>query len=387
MAETFNLRSLEDCLKKVPAADLKDLKAAIYGRADNNELPVARAAQVIADKNNFVIQSYGFPALDEDLRNPRLVKIGAVQHSIVKPTSAPVGDQRKAIFDKVGKIIEAAAADGVNILCLQEFWTMPYFFCLREKLPWSEFGEEAFTGASTTFLKAYAKKYNMVIVSPILERDEDHGDVLYDTAVVISSTGHVLGKHRKNHIPREGDFNESTFYSEGNTGHPVFETQFGKIAINICYGRHHPQNWMMFGLNGAEIVFNPSAETGGPLADKAWFIEGRSAAVANSYYTVTINRVGTEVYEREFTSADGKPAHNEMGPFYGAAYLAAPDGTRSPGLPRDRDGLLITEVDLNMCRQARDIHNFRMCQRLPLYAEALTHASKLDYKPQVIREN
>lgn len=99
----------------------------------------------------------------------------------------------------------------------------------------------------------------MVIISPILERDEDHGDTIWNTVVVISNSGNVIGKHRKNHIPRVGDFNESTYYYEGNTGHPVFETQFGKIAINICYGRHHPQNWMMFGLNGAEIVFNPSA--------------------------------------------------------------------------------------------------------------------------------
>lgn len=63
----------------------------------------------------------------------------------------------------------------------------------------------------------------------------------------------------QNHIPRVGDFNESTYYMEGNTGHPVFQTAYGKIAINICYGRHHPMNWQAFGMNGAEIVFNPSA--------------------------------------------------------------------------------------------------------------------------------
>lgn len=104
-----------------------------------------------------------------------------------------------------------------------------------------------------------AQQYKMVIVSPILERDSDHGDQLWNTAVVISDSGNYMGKHRKNHIPRVGAFNEATYYFEGNTGHPVFETKFGKIAINICYGRHHPQNWTMFGLNGAEIVFNPSA--------------------------------------------------------------------------------------------------------------------------------
>lgn len=95
---------------------------------------------------------------------------------------------------------------------------------------------------------------------------------------------------------------------EGNTGHPVFETVFGKIAVNICYGRHHPLNWMAFGLNGAEIVFNPSA-TVGTLSEPMWGIEARNAAIANSYFVGAINRVGTEVFPNEFTSGDGKPAH------------------------------------------------------------------------------
>jgi len=373
-------------LKAVPAADLRDLKAAIYGRPDDNEMKVGNAAKKIADANDFVIQSYKFDAIPEDLRKPRVVRIGAVQTSLVAPTTAPVSVQRDKIFEKTGKIIDAAAAENVNILCLQEFWTMPYAFCTREKQPWCEFAENPTTGAGVLFLRGYAKKYNMVIVAPILERDEDQGDIIWDTAVVISNTGNIIGKHRKNHIPRENDFNESTYYYEGNGGHPVFDTAFGKIAINICYGRHHPQNWMMFGLNGAEIVFNPSAEIGGSLSDKMWFIEGRAAAAANSFYTVTINRVGTEVYPNEFSSGNGTKAHKDMGPFYGSTYLAAPNGERSPGLPRDKDGILITEVDLNMCRQERDLHTFRMLQRLPLYAESFTRATKLDFKPQVVKE-
>ena len=113
----------------------------------------------------------------------------------------------------------------------------------------------------------------------------------------------------QNHIPRVGDFNESTYYMEGNTGHPVFDTVYGKIAINICYGRHHPLNWQAFGLNGAEIVFNPSA-TVGALSEPLWGIEARNAAIANSFYTAGINRVGTEVFPNDFTSGDGAAAHN-----------------------------------------------------------------------------
>jgi beta-ureidopropionase len=79
---------------------------------------------------------------------------------------------------------------------------------------------------------------------------------------------------------------------ESTLGHPVFDTKFGKIAVNICYDRHHPQNWLMFGVNGAEIVFNPSAALG-TFSEPLWPIEARNAAVANSYYTCAINRVGT----------------------------------------------------------------------------------------------
>lgn len=263
---------------------------------------------------------------------------------------------------------------------------MPYAFCTREKFPWCEFAEDAETGATTKLVKKLAKQHNMVIVSPILERDEAHGDTIWNVAVVISNTGAYLGKHRKNHIPRVDDFSESTYFYEGNTGHPVFETQFGRIAINICFGRHHPQNWMMFGLNGAEIVFNPSA-TVGSFSEPMWAVEAQNAAVANSYFAVAINRVGTEVFSSEFTSGDGEKAHKEMGPFFGSTFVAGPNGERTPALSRSRDGLLVVEMDLNLCRQVRDAWSLRNTQRLDLYAESLAAATKLDYKPQIVREN
>jgi beta-ureidopropionase len=90
-----------------------------------------------------------------------------------------------------------------------------------------------------------ARQHHMVIVSPILERDEEHADTIWNTAVVVGPDGKFIGKHRKNHIPRVGDFNESTYYMEGDTGHPVFDTPYGRVAINICYGRHHPLNWQV----------------------------------------------------------------------------------------------------------------------------------------------
>jgi len=282
-------------------------------------------------------------------------------------------------------LLDAAGAMGVNVACLQEAWTMPFAFCTREKQPWLEFAEDAENGQSSQFIKRIAKKHNMVIVSPILERDTNHNGVIWNTAVVVGNNGNYIGKVRKNHIPRVGDFNESTYYMEGNTGHPVFETVFGRIGINICYGRHHPLNWMAYGLNGAEIVFNPSA-TVGALSEPMWAIEARNAAIANNYFVGAINRVGTEHFPNEFTSANGKPAHRDFGHFYGSSYVAGPDASRSPGLSRTRDGVLMGEVDLNLCQQVKDQWGFQMTARYPMYAQLLHDYIRDDFRPQIVKD-
>ncbi|XP_049620117.1 beta-ureidopropionase isoform X2 [Syngnathus scovelli] len=337
-----------------------------------------------ARQGDFELKGYSFEATEEQLRLPRRIRVGLIQQHIVLPTDAPILDQVNAMHNRIGQIVEVAAKCGVNIVCFQETWTMPFAFCTREKEPWTEFAESAENGNTTRFCQKLAKKYNMVIVSPILERDEMH-NTLWNTAVVISNSGNVLGKSRKNHIPRIGDFNESTYYMEGDTGHTVFQTQFGKIAINICYGRHHPLNWFMYSMNGAEIIFNPSA-TVGALSEPMWPIEARNAAIANHCFTCAINRVGTEHFKSEFTSGDGQKAHHDFGHFYGSSYVAAPDGSRTPGLSRTRDGLLVVEMDLNLNRQISDKWSFKMTGRYPEYAEALTNAVRHDFQPKIVKE-
>ncbi|KAG0474353.1 hypothetical protein HPP92_014039 [Vanilla planifolia] len=309
-------------------------------------------ATSLSIKHDFDIQAFCFHADKEALRQPRIVRVGLIQNKIVLPTTAPFSDQKKAIMQKVKLMIDAAGASGVNIICLQ-------------------------------FLQGLAREYNMVIVNPILERDLKHGEVLSNTAVIIGNHGNIIGIHRKNHIPRVGDFNESTYYMEGNTGHPVFETCYGKIAVNICYGRHHPLNWLAFGLNGAEIVFNPSA-TVGELSEPMWPIEARNAAIANSYFVGSINRVGTETFPNPFTSGDGKPQHSDFGHFYGSSYFSAPDASCTPSLSRHRDGLLISDMDLNLCRQLKDKWGFRMTARYEIYGDLLSSYLKPSFTPQVI---
>ncbi len=361
--------------------DRAELERILYGgKPEALDLPeaAARAAEIDIDFKAFKI-----PAAAEQTRAPRRVRIAAIQNAICAPTDAPVVQQRDAIFRRIADIVEVAAKAGANVVGLQECWTGPFFFCTREKMPWMEFAESASSGESFNFVSELAKKHNVVVVSPILERD-DKRQTIWNTAVLVDQSGRYLGKHRKNHIPRVGDFNESTYYMEGDTGHPVFETIYGKIGVNICYGRHHPLNWMAFGLNGAEIVFNPSA-TVGKLSEPLWPIEARNAAIANHYFTVGINRVGTEEFPNEFTSGDGGRAKRKFGHFYGSSYVAAPDGSRTPGLSRTQDGLLITEVDLNMCQQVRDKWLFAQTARFDMYSDFLDNYVSEDFEPQIVK--
>jgi dihydropyrimidinase len=378
------LINIDQVISHIENTDLaNEINRIIYG-SGFKEISVNKDAEMISKDNNFEIQAYKMDGLKEEIRKAKLVKIAAIQNSIVLPTNSNVNLQKQAIHEKLEKIITSAYKAGVNIIGLQELWNSPFFLCTREKYPWVEFAEKAEQGESINFLKSLAKKYNVVIISPILERDPKD-DTLWNTSVVISNSGDILGKCRKNHIPRVGDFNESTYYMEGNTGNPVFETEFGRIGVNICYGRHHPLHWMALGLNGAEIVYNPSATVAG-LSEHLWLVEARNAAIANSFFTVSINRVGSEKYPNKFTSGDGKPEHDEFGHFYGSSYITAPDGSRTKCLSRTNDGLLISEVDLNICRQVKDKWGFQMTARYPMYAELLQRYCNDKFEKQVIKD-
>ncbi|XP_053091880.1 beta-ureidopropionase isoform X3 [Pangasianodon hypophthalmus] len=304
----YVFESLEKTLEThIPGAELKEIKRILYGK-ELRKLILPQTALDAALERDFDLQGYVFEAAPEQLRAPKVVRVGLIQNKIILPTDAPVLDQITVLHKRVGEIVEVAAICGVNIVCFQEAWTMPFAFCTREREPWTEFAESAEDGFTTHFCQ------------------------------------------------------ESTYYMEGNTGHQVFQTQFGKIAVNICYGRHHPLNWFMYSMNGAEIIFNPSA-TVGALSEPMWSIEARNAAIANHCFTCAINRVGMEYFKNEFTSGDGKKAHHDFGHFYGSSYVAAPDGSRSPGLSRTQDGLLVAEIDLNLNRQIADKWNFKASVR------------------------
>ena len=374
--------SVEQVLAELDDTKRTQVQRILYG-STVQPLVLPPAAQTLLKDADFELQLYKHNTVVTTTANPQIIRAAVIQNAIVLPTTAPVANQVAALHQRMQRLIEAAAAAGAQVVGLQECWTSPFFMCTREKQPWCDFAEDAVKGPTFAFISKLAKKHHLVIISPILERDVNRQGVLWNTAVVISSTGQLIGKHRKNHIPRVGDFNESTYYMEGNTGHPVFETPVGRIGVNICYGRHHPLNWMGFALNGAQLVFNPCA-TVGNLSEPLWAIEGRCAAIANSYFVLSNNRVGTETFPHAFTSGNGQPAHHDFGHFYGSSYVANPDGSRTPGLCRDKDGVLVQEMDLNACQQVQDTWCFAMTARHEMYADLLRRYAQVDFTPQRI---
>ena len=187
---------------------------------------------------------------------PRKLIGGLIQCSNpINDESAPVSKIMKAMLDKHIPLIEEAGKKGVQILCLQEIFNGPYF-CPGQDKRWYD-AAEAVPGPTVEKLAPLAKKYGMAMVIPVYEREM--AGVYYNTAAVVDADGSYLGKYRKNHIPQTSGFWEKYFFRPGNMGYPTFQTRYAKIGVYICYDRHFPEGARILGLNGAEIVFNPSA--------------------------------------------------------------------------------------------------------------------------------
>jgi len=272
----------------------------------------------------------------------RTVKCGLIQAKHAGPTDAPIAEIIRANVDKHLGMIADAAKQGVQILCMQEVFTTPYF-CAEQKVRWYDAVEKIPDGPTTKLMQETAKKYNMVIIVPIYE--EEITGIYYNTAAVIDADGTYLGKYRKNHIPHVNPgFWEKFYFRPGNLGYPAFDTAYARIGVYICYDRHFPEGARALGLSGAEIVFNPSATVAG-LSEYLWKLEQPAHAVANGYFVGAINRVGHE-----------QPW--DIGEFYGQSYFCNPRGQIIAEAPRDQDALVVADLDLDMIREVRNTWQF-----------------------------
>lgn len=259
------------------------------------------------------------------------------------------GDKESMIANAV-EAVRSAASRGAQVVCLQELFYGPYF-CQVQDADYYSYTEGIPDGPTTELMCELAEQLGVVLVVPMYE--EEQPGVYYNTAAVIDADGTYLGKHRKNHIPQVKGFWEKFYFKPGNLGYPVFDTAVGKVGVYICYERHFPEGWRALGLNGAQIVFNPSATSRG-LSEYLWRLEQTSAAVANEYYVGTINRVGVEPL-----------GDNE---FYGQSYFADPRGQLVGEAASDtEEEVVVRDLDMDLLAEVRDLWAFYRDRRPDTY--------------------
>ncbi len=288
---------------------------------------------------------------------PRIVRCGLIQAQNVKGPEAGLAAVKKAMVDKHLKLVEEAARRKVKVLCLQELFYGPYF-CAEQETKWYHLTERVPDGPTVRRMQKAAKKHRMVMVVPVYE--EEQPGVYYNTAAVLDADGSFLGKYRKTHIPHcKPGFWEKFYFRPGNLGYPVFDVGVATIGVYICYDRHFPEGARALGLNGAEIVFNPSATVAG-LSEYLWKLEQPAHAVANGYFVGAINRVGVE-------------APWNIGEFYGSSYFCNPRGQIIAQASRDKDEVLTADLDLDMIGEVRKTWQFFRDRRPDMY-ESLVKA-------------
>ncbi len=266
-------------------------------------------------------------------------------------TAAQLAGIKASIIEQHDALIQRAADRGAQVCCLQELFNSPYFGAEQDPR-WYSMAEAIPDGPTIRLMRDRARKHGMVLIVPIFE--EAMTGVYYNSAAIIDHTGTYLGKYRKHHLPHcLPGFWEKFYFTPGDGGYPVWQTPFGKIGIYICYDRHFPEGARQLGLNGAEIVFNPSATVAG-LSEYLWKIEQPAHAVANQYFVAAINRVGFE-----------KPWN--VGEFYGSSYFCGPRGQLIAQASRDKDEVLVADLDLDQILEVRKVWQFFRDRRPETY--------------------
>jgi beta-ureidopropionase len=288
---------------------------------------------------------------------PRIVRCSLIQATNVASPDLPLNQVKDAMIEKHVGYIRQAADAGAQITCLQEIFYGPYF-CAEQQTRWYDFTEPIPDGPTIRLMQDLARQHHMAIIVPIYERAQE--GVYYNTAAVINQDGNYVGMYRKTHIPHVAPgFWEKFYFRPGNLGYPTFDLGFARIGVYICYDRHFPEGARALGLNGAEIVFNPSATVAG-LSEHLWKLEQPAHAVANGYYIGAINRVGVE-------------APWNIGEFYGSSYFCNPRGQIIAQAARDKDEVLTADLDLDLIGEVRKTWQFFRDRRPDMY-ESLVEA-------------
>ena len=252
------------------------------------------------------------------------------------------------------RVAEAAAA-GAKLVLLQELHNGAYF-CQHESS--AEFDRaEPVPGPSTARLSALAAEHGVVLIASLFERRA--AGLYHNTAVVFEADGRLLGRYRKMHIPQDPGFEEKFYFTPGDLGYKAFDTKFGRIGVLICWDQWYPEAARLTAMQGAEIIFYPTAigwlpEEKPLLGEQqhcAWETVQRGHAVANGCYVCAVNRVGTEG-ESEF---------------WGQSFVADYYGQIVAKAPVSDEAILYADLDLDALEDHRRIWPFFRDRRIDSY--------------------
>lgn len=277
------------------------------------------------------------------------VNIGMIQMSCQKDKTQNI--------DKLVKNIRDLTKRGANIVCTQELFASLYFcdvedydnFLLAESIP----------GETTRVLGDLAKELGIVIVASLFEKQM--AGLYYNTTVVIDADGEYLGKYRKMHIPDDPGYYEKFYFTPGDLGYKVFETKFAKLGVLICWDQWYPEASRLTAMQGAQVIFYPTAIGWATSQDEetnreqysAWQTIQRGHAIANGVHTVSINRVGQE--------GDMK--------FWGGSFVSNPFGTILYEASHDKEENPIVEIDLSKTDSYRVHWPFFRDRRIDSYKD------------------
>ncbi|MBK8856719.1 MAG: carbon-nitrogen hydrolase [Opitutaceae bacterium] len=282
------------------------------------------------------------------------VTLGLLQHAC---TPRPAANLKKTLA-----LAELAARRGAKIICTQELCRSQYFcqsedhanFKLAESIP----------GPSTAAFQRIAKKHGVVIIASLFEKRA--AGLYHNTAVIIDADGALLGIYRKMHIPDDPLFYEKFYFTPGDTGFRAWQTKHGRIGVLICWDQWYPEAARLTALQGADILFYPTAIGWHPQEKKehgvnqhgAWETIQRAHAVANGCYVVAVNRIGLE-----------RPVGGDGLEFWGQSFVAGTSGQILAKASTDQEEILLVPVDLGQVDVTRTHWPFLRDRRIDAYGD------------------
>ena len=261
--------------------------------------------------------------------------------------------------------VEEAARSGARVICLPELFRYPYF-CQREDATWFDLAEPV-PGPTTEAIAKIARQKHVVVIAPIFERRAP--GLYHNSAVVIDATGEVAGLYRKMHIPDDPGYYEKFYFTPGDLGFRAIQTQVGRVGALICWDQWYPEAARLTALQGATILFYPTAIGWHPdektaqaaVQLDAWRTVQRGHAIANGTYVAAVNRVG---YERPPDSGQGQGQGID---FWGSSFLCDPQGIVLAEARPDKEEILLAEVDLERIEEVRRNWPFLRDRRIDAY--------------------